>query len=706
MFPVVVVVVQRSENGMLRNEIAMSKGKARPRVDRFSSAQSDGVSRDRVEYGFHNEPGFSYSQSIPQINQSESETSPDGFTMDDDALCGTMAQSHVAKSARNQLKDPKTEEDEDRKLPAVPSVLHRHHRQPIALPYSENHVGRNLLSSTDNEKDSSRSSSVMAPIVRRPQQPNGLQPSKPPGKPPSRGLESHRQSSFYKAALEAAGHKDPPPPAVDTAEDERIARELEKKYNSSRAPMQSQSEIDDDKELAQELSRRFEMEKASTSLHDELLALEMSHQRNFENTSSTATDELLALELSREQQKEFQVSQSPSSFVPEQMKILEKIREDSEKRGVDLALRQSSFNDPGTYGVPVHSPQASRGDYMLSQQLALNECSPALGLQGASTTILSPSARPPEIMRRTPSLSEPSRLRRETTGTPLGLSNSYVVPSSRNNQRPPPAPILLATQSTTVLSRGQIAAQQAPRQDQLRGETPRQALRPTPRPASHPAVPSPAAPRASPHETQPTTQLATQRAATRPTQQRTTPRATPRVPVGQTLNTNNPGPKPNGPSASPTPVASASPQRRTRYFRVGSSRLDHTRQGNAAGTNRQRGQEQETGRSLIPFGMRRSRSTGLHDALPTGRNNGNRRSRSKPHDDLVRRGERETRAAMNQGNAHVVRCEGCNCRLHAPRDFSLVYCPNCQTVSPGQTATTSRSERRSPGFRWSSTPKS
>lgn len=54
--------------------------------------------------------------------------------------------------------------------------------------------------------------------------------------------------------------------------------------------------------------------------------------------------------------------------------------------------------------------------------------------------------------------------------------------------------------------------------------------------------------------------------------------------------------------------------------------------------------------------------------------------------DLFQQGHVETRNAIDQGMSHVVQCRGCGSRLHAPMSYSLVFCPNCHTVSPGQTA--------------------
>lgn len=60
--------------------------------------------------------------------------------------------------------------------------------------------------------------------------------------------------------------------------------------------------------------------------------------------------------------------------------------------------------------------------------------------------------------------------------------------------------------------------------------------------------------------------------------------------------------------------------------------------------------------------------------------------RSQPTPDLLQRGHMETRVAIDEGRSHVVLCQGCNSRLHAPMSYALVFCPSCHTVSPGQTA--------------------
>jgi ribosomal protein L37AE/L43A len=60
-------------------------------------------------------------------------------------------------------------------------------------------------------------------------------------------------------------------------------------------------------------------------------------------------------------------------------------------------------------------------------------------------------------------------------------------------------------------------------------------------------------------------------------------------------------------------------------------------------------------------------------------------SRNSSKDDLLQRGSYETQQAIRRGQAHVVQCQGCRGRLQAPISYALVYCPECHTVSPGQT---------------------
>lgn len=61
------------------------------------------------------------------------------------------------------------------------------------------------------------------------------------------------------------------------------------------------------------------------------------------------------------------------------------------------------------------------------------------------------------------------------------------------------------------------------------------------------------------------------------------------------------------------------------------------------------------------------------------------RAASAQQRQLLQNGQAETQRAMASGQAHVVQCRGCGGRLHAPMTYSMVFCPNCRTVSPGQT---------------------
>lgn len=58
------------------------------------------------------------------------------------------------------------------------------------------------------------------------------------------------------------------------------------------------------------------------------------------------------------------------------------------------------------------------------------------------------------------------------------------------------------------------------------------------------------------------------------------------------------------------------------------------------------------------------------------------RRQTRRRSQLETRGASETRQAISNGNSHVVKCKGCSGRLQAPVYYSLVFCPQCQTVSP------------------------
>ena len=49
---------------------------------------------------------------------------------------------------------------------------------------------------------------------------------------------------------------------------------------------------------------------------------------------------------------------------------------------------------------------------------------------------------------------------------------------------------------------------------------------------------------------------------------------------------------------------------------------------------------------------------------------------------MVREGQLDTRIAIMQGDSQIVTCQGCMGKLHAPSQCSLVFCPNCNTVTP------------------------
>lgn len=61
---------------------------------------------------------------------------------------------------------------------------------------------------------------------------------------------------------------------------------------------------------------------------------------------------------------------------------------------------------------------------------------------------------------------------------------------------------------------------------------------------------------------------------------------------------------------------------------------------------------------------------------------GGRRRQPRRLSSLEARGTTETREAISNGNSQVVKCKGCQGRLKAPVNYSLVFCPKCQTISP------------------------
>lgn len=359
---------------------------------------------------------------------------PDSGTGDDD-----MAdQSNVSDADAIDAYSVRSEED--RKLPAVPvnSVKGRQ-RKPISRPYSKNHV-------------TAASKCLLAeePLYPRPQTINRsvsesiatsrlhatLIPEDTATTPTYRSTRevmrdiggatlakndrSHvmkKQSSFYKAAFEAATPSDSP--ANDLSRDEEIARELSRKLEKPPPPCPS------DEELARALQAAQDMGKApEDSAQDVEYALQLMQQEEKEKelrrpVDSTADVELamrLSAEMSRgtpsigDEMLARQLSQlegipphAQSELVPEQLQILERIQQDKEREQLQRALQESSLNELPIFDEP--SPElgvgishrsgehgASEEDFRLSQELAMREWAELRrGERNGGSTVLRPN---------------------------------------------------------------------------------------------------------------------------------------------------------------------------------------------------------------------------------------------------------------------------------------------------------------------------
>jgi hypothetical protein len=214
--------------------------------------------------------------------------------------------------------------------------------------------------------------------------------------------ESTRQSSFYKAALEAAGETDPPHVLQpnDLEQDELIARELEQQLQETpphtildeelaRALQAAQdahhppdTEEQDIVLALQLMQQEQQYKEPNNTLDDEQLAISLSKQMAF----GTDPDELLARQLS--QCEHAFPSPGPSKMVPEQLQILERIQQDKERQLIQQAINESSLHQLPAFqespDMPIassHSERYFEEDYRLSQELALREWTTAQGIR-------------------------------------------------------------------------------------------------------------------------------------------------------------------------------------------------------------------------------------------------------------------------------------------------------------------------------------
>lgn len=482
--------------------------------------------------------------------------------------------------------------EEDRKLPAIShQEAQERHRQPTSLPFSRTQripETETLLETAKVSEfrvddpwgqDSAISSlgSVQSSMLDE----GMLTPQDIPASHLSSRTTLLKQSSFYKAALEAAGDTDWPPttPANDLKTDELLARELEELLQAP--PPESA--------LDEELARAFQaaqepLPPANSEELDVVLALELmqqeqrqqQHQRQNQHQrqhDQTLSDEELAFKLSKElscgqgpelgdEMLAFQFSQfeggsfrlqDPPKMVPEQLLILERIQQDKERELIQKAIMESSlqelpgFMEPPDTRVGVPFTRADRDeDYRFSQELALREWTANQGGQ-----------RTPQRSGLSPAL------RTSISGETGELSRSF----SRGN--------------VNVIPGRAIAV------DTTGRET---SIEPRPHTSTRASLPMPLETRSRSFE----------------------------------------------PAIRPT----------------------------------------------IPGG----RSPVLHHNHDYARNQQSHLAAQVPRGEIRRRGNELTREAIATGRAHVVICQGCGNRLHAPKCYSLVFCPSCNIISPGQPA--------------------
>lgn len=433
--------------------------------------------------------------------------------------------------------------------------------------------------------------------------------------------ESRRQSSFYMAALEAAGETDPPHVLQpnDLEQDELIARELEQQLQEPPPHTVLDEELARALQAAQDAHQPLDTEEQDVALALQLMQQEQ--QQQYKHPNNTLDDEQLAISLSK--QMAFgtdpdelfarQLSQcdhafplsEPSRMVPEQLQILERIQQDKERQLIQQAINESSLRElpafqefPDMLGGSSRSETFVEDDYRLSQELAFREWTPAQGMRHGHGAL------------------QNDRLQ--------GLRSSQTW--STNDPSVSSAPRMMSQHF------GANSASSVQSDRSLRANfTPGRAVSVTP----------------SGEETsiQPRSQILVARSQS------------------------------NLPSTR-EPVTAA---RRTSSVEGARSNIivethPEQRRNSAQFT----GSWQGGNPSLV-----------LQPDIP----------RSRPTDELLLRGNQETQVAIATGRAHVVVCQGCRSHLHAPRSYSLVFCPTCNTISPGQLADTESGSISSGGGR-------
>jgi hypothetical protein len=473
------------------------------------------------------------------------------------------------------------------------------------------------------------------------------------------------RSSFYKAALEAAGRTSPPLTHLQTfiEEDEKLARELSKSMAQEISPQVSAL----DEELARALqnSQGFtpppndEREDAALALKlmqeeqeiaisglpltreekDVELALrlmEEEHQKQYRKPTNENTDldEEIAMRLSRSMlmdnadellahqisKSDLTLSSHTNHLVPEQLLILERIRLEKEHQINQQIIMQSSLRGlpafhetalgaDGARSHTIHSPS----DYQFSQDSELsNWNSNPRGLQTRPTVIRPQANRAP--------------IRSFNAGG--GRGNSAREMWAERSQ----------SRSNYNLNINQIS--------------------------------------------NPGTAIAVNTNSRETSFELRNPLATSRVVTNhpyQSIPDNNGFEHTHGITSRHVEATRMIDRNHTSRYGDPQVRNHYTQQFDLPHNVTRRGSQESLASSISAWTNEQFRIDHI-DKQPSANH---RVMSSGTTNELLRRGSQETRSAIATGQSHVVACQGCGNMLQAPISSSLVFCPTCKTISPG-----------------------
>jgi hypothetical protein len=637
--------------------------------------------------------------------------------------------------------------EEDRKLPAIDSQSQARPRRPITLPlpYSRDHVvfGKApAVSEFPPMRHEAETESVSeSPMHRNVAPPRKMSASDVTHQSTNtNATDSNRkidhrtdllqnlyeESSFYKAALEALGESKseapplPPRDDVDVTQDEQLARELsqlfeepdshsalDEKFARALQAAQDSDEPPDSEEqdvalalqlMEQEEQQQHKHKHPINTVADEELAVRLSKELNFgEEEQRLNGDELLARQLSN-----FETNGSwngPAQMLPEQLQILERIQQDKERQLIEQAIMESSlqelpaFQEPPDIGVGLSfTGSGNEEDYRLSQELALREWSALQPPRADSrASEQQPTHRP--NLRYTRSMNDQSL---SSSSRPLQSNNSArsqfdgnfvpgravsvdttgretsIQPRLTNPGAYTQVPVPLQARTLSFDPPGRATNLGGLSQEEHRNE--------------HSLTSRNQEVSASPRAQQDFPPVQTRSRSFQPLV-----RSTQQVPVPLQARTRSFDPQ----GRLTNPGGLSQEEHRNEHSWTGRNQevsSSPRAQQDLIPVHAQTRSFQPVGRPTNPGGV--SQEEHRNERSSTGRNQEVSASprlhqdlmRPRPPDELLRRGNQETQTAIATGRSHVVVCQGCGNRLHAPRSYSLVFCPTCSTISPGLVA--------------------